>query len=109
MFDTNYLDRLCEWSRITFGEGKRTFGITKKIEGELGEICSDPNDLMEWVDVIMLAMDGFYRAGGNQDRLGEMLEEKLRINRKRTYPKPIGDEAVQHEEEKPGSHRSKDV
>lgn len=98
MFDTNYLDRQREWSERTFGEGKRTLGITKHIEKELDEIRANPTDLMEWVDVIILGMDGFWRAGGSQEQLGEMLELKQKINRGRTYPYPTSEDVpVEHE------------
>lgn len=52
------------WSAATFGPGYRTAGILAHIRKELAEIEADPHDLEEWIDVILLAIDGFWRHGG---------------------------------------------
>ena len=97
MMLAEYLHRQREWSRRTFGAGKRTIGITKHIEKELREIRQDPDDLMEWIDVLILAMDGYWRAGGKPSDLAELLREKQRINFARTWPAPQSkDEATEH-------------
>ena len=92
-----YLARQIEWSTRTFGGGKRTGGITKHIQKECAEVCASPNDLLEWVDIIILAMDGFWRAGGTPEQVMEKLNEKQRVNFTRSYPMPTSeDELSEH-------------
>lgn len=50
------------WSRKTFGDGRRTEGICKHIEKELDEVRKNPHDFMEWIDVVILGLDGAWRA-----------------------------------------------
>lgn len=52
-----------EWSMATFGEGDLTASILSHIRKELLEIEDNPRDQEEWVDVILLAIDGFWRHG----------------------------------------------
>lgn len=68
------------WSLSTFGPGVRTRGITEHIRRELTEIEADPNDVMEWVDVVLLAMDGFWRAW-----MGRHIAEHNRAGRAETW------------------------
>ena len=49
------------WSQRTFGPGGRTLGVCDHIQKELAEIAEAPTDVMEWVDVIILALDGALR------------------------------------------------
>lgn len=73
------------WSRETFGEGQRTEGVVKHIQKELEEILAAPDDPTEWVDVILLGMDGFWRAGGESALLFEALRAKQDINYARKW------------------------
>ncbi len=85
-----------EWSKRTFGNGRRTIGITKHIEKELAEIRDNPEDLSEWIDVIILAMDGYWRHGGTPDTIMRDLLAKQAKNRTRTYPVTAEDEPSEH-------------
>ena len=58
-----HLIRQREFSLKTFGPGARTKGVCDHIRKELLEISVAPKDIMEWVDVIILAFDGTWRAG----------------------------------------------
>jgi len=73
------------WSRRTFGSGRRTNGICKHIEMELTEILDSPDDLMEWIDIIILALDGAWRTGHTSDEICTALQDKQRININRTW------------------------
>ncbi len=92
-----YLQDQQTWSRDTFGPGRRTLGITAHIRKELAEIEADPDDVREWIDVIILALDGYWRHGGKPEDLAEMLEAKQRVNFERAWPaiKPE-DQPVEH-------------
>ncbi len=93
-----YLKRQEEWSSRTFGHGTRTLGVTKHIEKEIAEIRAKPHDLFEWVDVIILAMDGYWRHGGSPESLMIALQAKQDKNFSRNWPTPTSeDEAVEHD------------
>ena len=83
-----YLDRQMAWSIITFGGGPRTKGITAHIRKELLEIEAAPHDLEEWIDVVILALDGAWRAGYMPEQIVAALQAKQAKNFKRTYPMP---------------------
>jgi hypothetical protein len=92
-----FLANQMQWSEKVFGLGLRTGGITKHIEKELEEIRSNPTDLAEWVDVIILALDGYWRAGGSPETIETDLRLKQNKNFKRAYPFPISqDEPSEH-------------
>lgn len=81
-----YFERQIDWSRETFGPALRTGGVLDHIRKELREIEADPHDLSEWVDVVILAMDGFWRHGGKASDLLRALLAKQRKNMARTWP-----------------------
>lgn len=92
-----YLKRQRAWSIKTFGAGLRTIGICRHIEKELREIQADPSDLNEWIDMIILGMDGFWRHGGSDDELFVRLRAKQAINFARRWPAPQPeDHATEH-------------
>ncbi len=83
-----YLQRQIDWSKVAFGLGKRTGGICQHIEKELVEIQDDPNDRKEWIDVLILGMDGYWRHGGTPETLEPELLAKQTKNMNRAWPTP---------------------
>lgn len=81
-----YLVRQKGWSETTFGAGPRTEGICKHITKELDEIRQKPGDLVEWIDVMILALDGYWRAGGDPFDVVDLLEKKQAENFARQWP-----------------------
>lgn len=80
-----------------FGEGPRTKGVCNHIRKELAEIEAAPEDLEEWVDVAMLAVDGYCRAGGDPHEFFERMKAKHAKNVARTWPTSRSqDEPVEH-------------
>lgn len=75
-----------EWSEKTFGPGKRTGGVIAHIRSELTEIEANPEDVVEWIDVILLAFDGAYRAGHSPQAVVKALVEKQLKNTRRQWP-----------------------
>lgn len=59
-----FFDEKMVWSEKTFGPRDRYNGLIAHIRKELVEIEAKPNDLEEWVDVVLLAMDGAWRSAG---------------------------------------------
>lgn len=95
-----YLERQWKWSLETFGPGFRTAGILSHIRKELGEVEKEPFDLMEWVDIIILALDGFWRHGGSAIRLLPLLQFKQDKNFGRNWPRwqeRSEDQAIEHD------------
>lgn len=56
-----HLKRQVAFSRATFGPGARTAGVTDHIRKELIEIAESNGSADEWVDVVILALDGLTR------------------------------------------------
>lgn len=81
-----HLHRQKAFSEKTFGPGMRTTGVCDHIRKELTEIEMDPADLMEWIDVVLLALDGAWRAGHTPDDIAKALALKLATNEQRTWP-----------------------
>jgi hypothetical protein len=93
----NYLERQREWSERTFGTGRRTKGVIEHIRRELLEIEAEPGKLEEWVDVVILALDGARRAGHSAEAVIGMLCAKQAVNFKRKYPEPVSEDIpVEH-------------
>jgi hypothetical protein len=93
---TDYLRRQAEWSARTFGHGVRTVGLTRHIEKEIAEIRLKPHDLTEWVDVMILALDGYWRAGGDPAGIMADLQAKQNINFARQWDRRSDDEPTEH-------------
>ena len=75
-----------EWSTNTFGPGPRTKGIVNHIKKELDEIEAEPYDLEEWVDVIILAIDGAWRTGASANQILQAYNTKIVKNIERQWP-----------------------
>jgi hypothetical protein len=84
--DAEHLQRQREFSTRTFGPGNRTDGVLDHITKELDEIRADPCDLSEWVDVIILAFDGAWRAGWEPQQIIDAIVAKQERNEQRTWP-----------------------
>ena len=99
-----HLVRQRAWSEQTFGPGERTVGIVDHIQKELAEILANPNDLSEWINVIILALDGAWRIGYSPDDIITALVAKQAKNEARTWPDwreaELG-KAIEHVREEP--------
>lgn len=82
----SHLQRQREWSERTFGPGDRSAGVVDHIRKELREIESDPGDLREWIDVVILALDGAWRSGASPEEIIQALDAKQRKNEAREWP-----------------------
>ncbi|UNJ22077.1 pyrophosphohydrolase [Microcystis phage vB_MweS-yong2] len=81
-----HLHRQRAFSEKTFGPGARTKGVIDHIRKELAEIEAAPADIEEWVDVIILAFDGAWRAGWEPERIVEAIVAKQTKNEARQWP-----------------------
>lgn len=90
------------FSENTFGPGMRTKGVVDHIRKELVEIEKEPNDLMEWVDVILLALDGAWRTGATPEEIASAISAKQNRNQERKWPDwrtSDPDKAIEHVKE----------
>lgn len=85
VIDAAYIAHQREWSTETFGPGGRPLGVLDHIEKELVEVREDPTDLGEWVDVIILAFDGAWRAGHEPQAILDAVAAKQARNEARTW------------------------
>lgn len=87
IFDlVEHLERQRNFSLKTFGPGKREQGVVNHIRKELNEILEKPDDLEEWIDVVLLALDGAWRTGATSEEIAEMVRFKQSKNEKRNWP-----------------------
>lgn len=56
-----HLLRQMAWSHAVFGPGERMNGVLDHIRKELVEVEKGDGDSAEWVDVVILALDGLTR------------------------------------------------
>lgn len=75
-----------QFSLKTFGPGPRTKGVVDHIRKELAEIEANPSDVTEWVDVILLALDGAWRAGHEPEQIAAAIKAKQAKNEARQWP-----------------------
>ena len=95
-----HLRRQRAFSERTFGHGTRSKGIIDHIGKELREIEAAPHDLTEWVDVVILALDGAWRAGYTPEQIAAAIAAKQEKNEGRTYPDwrtMDPDKAIEHD------------
>lgn len=98
--DAEHLARQRDFSLATFGPGARLLGVLDHIRKELAEIEADPTDLAEWVDVIILAFDGAWRAGWEPQQIIDAVKAKQAKNEARTWPdwRTVNrDHAIEHD------------
>lgn len=81
-----HLYRQREFSQRTFGPGARVAGVVEHIRRELVEIEANPGDVSEWIDVVLLAFDGAWRAGFTPEQIARALTAKQVKNEARDWP-----------------------
>lgn len=92
-----HLLRQMAWSHANFGPGERREGVIDHIRKELVEVEEAGGDSAEWVDVVILALDGLTRRlafcngeRSDPDRVAEivcqMIVGKQTRNEARVWP-----------------------
>ena len=101
-----HLQRQRDWSERTFGPGDRAKGVVDHIRKELNEIEADPGDLKEWIDVVILGLDGAWRSGASPEQIIAALVAKQTKNEARQWPDwrtAPTDKAIEHVRPTPDS------
>lgn len=92
-----YIERQKEWSLKTFGPGPRVGAVTKHIEKEVAEVRDSPGDLDEWIDIVLLALDGAWRAGHSPSEIWTAMERiQMRNFARSWHVLSSPDEPVEH-------------
>lgn len=97
--DADHLERQRSWSLDTFGPSDRLAGVLEHIRKELEEIEARPDDVSEWADVIILALDGAWRQGHEPQVILDAIAAKQARNESRTWPDwrtASPDHAIEH-------------
>lgn len=97
-----HLFRQMEASKKNFGPStsdEKLAAIVEHIRKETVEIEQDPRDLLEWIDVVILAFDGAWRAGYTPDEIVGALVFKQNKNESRKWP-----DWRDHPDDKPIEH-----
>jgi hypothetical protein len=95
-----FIQRQKEFSLKAFGPAGRAVGILNHVKKEIEEIEQDPEDAIEWVDVILLSLDRLWRMGYEPSEIAELLQAKLMKNENRTWPdwrKMTENDAIEHD------------
>lgn len=101
VIDAAHIEHQRAWSTATFGprEQRGPTGPLAHIRKEVEEVAADPTVLEEWVDVIILAFDGAWRAGHEPQEILDAVKAKQAKNEARTWPdwrSVPDDEAIEH-------------
>jgi hypothetical protein len=95
-----HIRRQITFSERTFGPGARVTAICDHIRKELTEVEGEHGPLSEWVDVIILGLDGAWRSGATPEQIVAALEAKQSKNENRKWPDwrtaPVG-KAMEHD------------
>ena len=101
--DEVHLERQRNWSLRTFGPGDRVLGVVDHIRKELDEVLNSDVEgeatLPEWVDVIILALDGAWRSGADPREIIAAVHAKQKRNESRVWPDwrtSPADRAIEH-------------
>lgn len=86
VIDAAHIARQIAFSEATYGPGERTAGVIDHIKKELKEAEKDPTDVEEWADIIILAIDGAWRAGAEPQHIIDAVIDKQTKNEGRTWP-----------------------
>lgn len=94
-----HLYRQCAFSLRVFGPDRTPQSAIDHIRKELVEIEKNPTDLTEWVDVVLLALDGAWRRGYSPEEIAAAISAKLAQNETRQWPDwrdVAPDDAIEH-------------
>ncbi len=84
--DAAWIADFAAWNLATFGPGPRTQGTIDHIRKELVEIERDPTDPAEWVDIILLGLNGLVRLDRSPNEIISLIRSKHTVNGTRQWP-----------------------
>ena len=87
------MENWAKWSDSVWGENRPPNGTVNHLVEEAAELAENPTDIMEYVDVIMLAVDGLRQAGFDFAEFTDAAIKKLAINKAREWG-PVDENGV---------------
>lgn len=84
--DEAFIADFAMWNLNTFGPGLRTEGTVAHIRKELDEVLADPTDYKEWVDILILSLNGLVRLGLSPAEIIPAVKAKHEVNKARKWP-----------------------
>lgn len=101
MFDLEiFLERQKDITQRAFGPGSRMNAILDHMLKEMGEVRDSGGETLEWIDLVILALDGAVRScDGDIELVLNSLEYKLMVIHRRKYPDwrtANPDKAIEH-------------
>lgn len=81
-----FIEDKWQFSQDTFGPKYAVARVIAHMRKEIEEVAKKPDDLMEWIDIINLAIDGALRTGHKPQDITKALTEKLAILKSRDWP-----------------------
>lgn len=94
-----HLRRQAAFSLLTFGPGARVAAVCDHVRKELIEVEDSGGALAEWVDVIILGLDGAWRSGATPEQIAAAIAAKQAKNEGRRWPdwrNADPDKAIEH-------------
>jgi len=94
-----FCQRLLDWSKGAHGPAARTKGVLDHMRKELLEIEAQPDDLEEWIDMVLLSINGAMRRGFTPAQIVGGLLAKMSKNEDRVWPDwrtADPDKAIEH-------------
>lgn len=86
VIDADHIRRQIRFSMTTFGPGPRLHGVLDHLAKELEEARANPEDVSEWADIIILAIDGAWRQGYLPQEILDAVIAKQDKNEQRQWP-----------------------
>lgn len=94
-----HLKRQRSWSEQTFGFGPRTASLLDHLQKELKEVAENPRDMDQWIDLVLLALDGALRTGHRPEDVAACIFHSQVRNEGRRWIISDPNKAIEHEEE----------
>lgn len=81
-------DEIAEFTDRVFGHQKTCVPKLHHLREEVGELIEEPHDHLEWADCMILLIDAAKKNGMQMDDLFSYVQEKMEINKTRTWGEP---------------------
>lgn len=95
---TEFQNEFSEWAFETF-KGQKIDGKLKHMKKEIDEIIENPDDIIEWADVMLLFLNASKQQGLDMDQILDACKEKFEIIKKREWQEPDEDGTIQHKQQ----------
>ncbi len=89
-------DDIAAFTDRTFGHQETPVPKLHHLREEVGELIEEPTDHLEWADCMILLIDAAAKGGYSMDDLYGFIQEKMDINKARTWGEPDENGVMRH-------------